>query len=119
MMAVLIALLVLVIAVVVGVVSGKVGSSAQALDTMDGATRTSAFELPEGPLGAKGRDVIQLDQSLRGYNMVQTDAVLDKLFGEIEALEAEVTQLKADRSKQRLLHSVSSDPSTADDLGAK
>ena len=98
MMVLLISLLVLVVGVVVGVLVGKIGSGPGALDGMAPAARTSAFELPKGRLGSAGADVIKLDQSLRGYNMVQTDAVLDKLFGELADLESEVARLRSEAS---------------------
>ena len=96
MMVLLIALLVVVIALVVGVVTGRLDGTSSAVDTMDAPTRTSAFELPAGRLGSAGADQIKIDQALRGYNMVQTDAVLDKLFGEIKELEDHIAALSQD-----------------------
>lgn len=82
MMILLIALLVLVVGVVVAVVVGKVGT-----DPMSDPNRTSAFELPAGPLGVRGLDGVRFDQALRGYNMAQVDAVMDKLRDELRAAE--------------------------------
>lgn len=81
----LIVLLVLVVGAVVAVVVGRVGT-----DTMSEPGTTSGFELPDGRLGALGPDAVRLDQSFRGYNMAQVDAVLDRLFDEIGALEDEI-----------------------------
>lgn len=83
-MVLLIVVLVLVIGVVIALVVGKVGS-----DSMSSPTRTSSFELPED-LGARGPDGIRLDQSFRGYNMSQVDAVLDALFEENAQLRAQL-----------------------------
>ena len=102
----LIALLVILVGVVVAVVSGRVGGSRTAssdgelageasvnVDTMDEATSSSSFSLPAGHLGSNGASKIQLDQSLRGYNMAQVDAVLDRLFTELAELEVENRRL--------------------------
>lgn len=83
MMVVLIIVLVLVIGALVAVVTGRIG-----LDSMSGAGSTQSFELPEGRLGARGVDAVRFDQALRGYNMGQVDAVLDRLFDEIAQLES-------------------------------
>lgn len=83
----LIVLLVLVVGAVVAVVVGRVGT-----DTMSEPGTTSGFELPDGRLGALGPDAVRLDQSFRGYNMAQVDAVLDRLFDEIGVLEDEIAQ---------------------------
>lgn len=101
MMVFLIATLVVVVACVIGIVVGKVGTKTDALDTMDEATRTSAFELPDGRLGSAGMDQVRLDQSLRGYNMVQVDAVLDKLFDELKELEDENRRLRGQSGSTR------------------
>lgn len=85
MMILLIAVLVLVVAAVVAVVVGRVG-----VDPMSPPADTSPFELPAGRLGSAGVDAVRLDQSLRGYNMAQVDAVLDRLFDEIHDLEAQL-----------------------------
>lgn len=77
MIVLLIAVLVLVVGLVVAVIVGKVGS-----DSMAGPTRTTPFELPQGRMGSERVEEIRIDQSLRGYNMAQVDAVLDKLRDE-------------------------------------
>lgn len=91
MMILLIVVLVLVVGGVVAVVVGRVGA-----DTMSSPTATSAFALPEGKLGSAGVDAVRLDQSLRGYNMAQVDAVLDRLFDEIHDLEAQLDRRERD-----------------------
>lgn len=77
MMLLLIVVLVLVVGAIVAVVTGRVG-----VDSMSAPTETSSFELPEGPLGRAGVDAVRFDQRLRGYDMGQVDAVLDRLFDE-------------------------------------
>lgn len=77
MMLLLIVVLVLVIGAIVAVVTGRVGA-----DSMSAPTETSPFELPDGPLGQAGVDAVRFDQRLRGYDMGQVDAVLDRLFDE-------------------------------------
>lgn len=94
MMILLIVVLVLVIGAVVAVVVGRVGA-----DSMSAPTATSAFDLPEGKLGSAGVDAVRLDQSLRGYNMAQVDAVLDRLFDEIHDLEARVERREHDEPR--------------------
>ena len=85
MMIFLTAVLVLVVGAVVAAVVGRLGT-----DRMSAPTGTSAFELPEGHLGERGVDAVRLDQSLRGYNMGQVDAVLDRLFDEIHELRGQL-----------------------------
>lgn len=94
MMILLIVVLVLVIGGVVAVVVGRVGA-----DTMSSPTETSAFDLPKGKLGSAGVDAVRLDQSLRGYNMAQVDAVLDWLFDEIHDLEARLERSEHDEPR--------------------
>lgn len=96
MIVVLIALLVLLIGVVSAVAIGKFGSDALKDARLDDPTGTSAFVLPTGRLGSEGAQRVQIDQALRGYNMTQVDAVLDKLFAEIGELERENDALRQD-----------------------
>lgn len=98
MMILLIVFLILVVGAVVAVVVGRVG-----VDSMASPTATSPFELPAGRLGSAGVDAVRLDQSLRGYNMAQVDAVLDRLFDEIHDLEAQLER-RDDREHARSAH---------------
>lgn len=85
MMIVLIVVLIVIIGALVAVLAGRIG-----VDSMSGPSSTSSFELPPGPLGAQGVDAVRFDQALRGYNMGQVDAVLDRLFEEIGELESQL-----------------------------